>query len=120
MDRKIPDVGNPLYLAETTRRGFLKGATTAAAGFVVPKSLEAEPADALPIVSLGSHRVTRLIVGSNPIYGYSHFNRYLRIRDSLTAEEAVGRLLSRKRLKCGCFFSIVAGTILPIRPERVL
>ncbi len=24
---------------------------------------------------LGSHRVTRLIVGSNPIYGYSHFNK---------------------------------------------
>ena len=24
---------------------------------------------------LGSHRVTRLIVGSNPIYGYSHFNQ---------------------------------------------
>ena len=24
---------------------------------------------------LGPHRVTRLIVGSNPIYGYSHFNK---------------------------------------------
>ena len=24
---------------------------------------------------LGSHRVSRLIVGANPIYGYSHFNK---------------------------------------------
>jgi hypothetical protein len=28
----------------------------------------------LPTVALGAHRVTRLIVGSNPVYGYSHFN----------------------------------------------
>src|SRR5512143_855035 len=95
MDGKIPDVGNPLYLAETTRRGFLKGATTAAAGFVVPKSLEAEPADALPMVSLGSHRVTRLIVGSNPIYGYSHFNRQYdqHMREWFTDERVVKLLI---------------------------
>ncbi len=61
-------------LFETNRRDFLKSATTVAAGFMVPKGLEAEPADALPLVSLGSHRITRLLVGSNPIYGYSHFN----------------------------------------------
>src|SRR2546422_6628344 len=29
----------------------------------------------LPTISLGGHKVTRLIVGGNPIYGHSHFNR---------------------------------------------
>lgn len=31
----------------------------------------------LPTVKLGKHDVTRLIIGANPIYGYSHFNRLL-------------------------------------------
>jgi hypothetical protein len=31
----------------------------------------------LPTIKLGSHEVTRLIIGGNPIYGYSHFNRIL-------------------------------------------
>ena len=29
----------------------------------------------LPTIALGPHRVTRLILGGNPIYGHSHFNR---------------------------------------------
>jgi hypothetical protein len=33
------------------------------------------PANLLPTVALGEHRVTRLILGGNPIYGHSHFNR---------------------------------------------
>src|SRR5947209_5550427 len=31
----------------------------------------------LPTVKLGSHSVTRLIIGGNPVYGYSHFNKIL-------------------------------------------
>jgi hypothetical protein len=31
----------------------------------------------LPTIKLGPHEVTRLIIGGNPIYGYSHFNRLL-------------------------------------------
>jgi hypothetical protein len=31
----------------------------------------------LPTIALGSHQVSRLIIGGNPIYGYSHFNRLL-------------------------------------------
>jgi len=59
-----------------TRRDFLKGATTVAAGLVAtPAARAEEPAALLPTVALGPHRVTRLIVGSNPVYGYSHFNR---------------------------------------------
>jgi len=42
---------------------------------MVPATLQADTSNLLPTVSLGPHRVTRLIVGSNPIYGYSHFNR---------------------------------------------
>jgi hypothetical protein len=29
----------------------------------------------LPTITLGQHQVTRLILGGNPIYGHSHFNR---------------------------------------------
>ncbi|MCW5980454.1 MAG: hypothetical protein KIT09_20395 [Bryobacteraceae bacterium] len=32
-------------------------------------------APALPAIRLGEHEITRLICGSNPFYGYSHFNR---------------------------------------------
>jgi hypothetical protein len=31
----------------------------------------------LPTIKLGRHEVTRLIIGGNPIYGHSHFNRIL-------------------------------------------
>jgi len=60
---------------DSSRRDFLKGATSVAASLVVPGMLRAEPSNLLPTVSLGPHRVTRLIVGSNPMYGYSHHNR---------------------------------------------
>jgi hypothetical protein len=32
---------------------------------------------ALPTVSFGPYRISRLIMGDNPIYGYSHFNQLL-------------------------------------------
>jgi hypothetical protein len=65
------DISQP----ESSRRDFLKSATTVAASLMVPAQLRAESSNLLPTVSLGPHRVTRLIVGSNPMYGYSHFNR---------------------------------------------
>ncbi len=74
MARKINKIQNSSR-GESSRRDFLKSATTVAAGLVAPKALEAQTADLLPTVMLGSHRVSRLIVGANPIYGYSHFNR---------------------------------------------
>jgi hypothetical protein len=57
-----------------TRREFLKGATSVAAGLLVAPSGEAASSNLLPEVPLGSHRVTRLMTGANPMYGYSHFN----------------------------------------------
>jgi hypothetical protein len=80
---------------ESSRRDFLKSATTVAAGLVAPRALAAEPADLLPTIALGPHRVTRLIVGANPIYGYSHFNRQYdqHMREWFTDERIVKLLL---------------------------
>jgi hypothetical protein len=84
---------------EPSRRDFLKGATTVAASLMAPAALRAEPADLLPTVSLGSHRVSRLIVGSNPIYGYSHFNHQydLHMLEWFTDERIVKLLLDCER-----------------------
>jgi len=80
---------------ESSRRDFLKGATGVAASLVASGSLRAESSNLLPTVSLGSHHVTRLIVGSNPMYGYSHFNRLFdqHMREWFTDERIVQLLL---------------------------
>jgi hypothetical protein len=59
------------------RRRFLRQAAgLAGVAAVAPGPAPARPADALlPTVALGPHRVTRLIIGGNPVYGYSHFNK---------------------------------------------
>src|SRR5947209_14590218 len=62
-----------------TRRNFLHQAT----GAVVTTATVASAADKtetstpLPTIKLGQHSVTRLILGGNPIYGHSHFNKLL-------------------------------------------
>ncbi len=58
-----------------TRREFLKGAAVAAAGGLAASgaSLAAE-SSLLPTVDFCGHKVTRLLAGANPVYGYSHFN----------------------------------------------
>ncbi len=61
-----------------TRRDFLQqtaGATAGGAALAGAGMAAAGPA--LPTVRLGPHSVTRLILGGNPIYGHSHFNRLL-------------------------------------------
>src|ERR1044071_393718 len=52
-----------------TRRTFIQ---TVAAMAAVPPS-----ESLLPMVRFGKTEITRLIIGSNPFYGYSHFNRIL-------------------------------------------
>jgi hypothetical protein len=61
-----------------SRRDFLQTAAglAAAAGALPATAGAAEPAETLPTIALGPHRVTRLIIGGNPIYGYSHFNKH--------------------------------------------
>jgi hypothetical protein len=50
----------------------------------------------LPTVKLGPHTVTRLILGGNPIYGYSHFNKLLsRYYTDWHTPERVVELLKR-------------------------
>jgi hypothetical protein len=66
-----------------TRRNFLQQAAGMATG-VAALTGSAQAADKaaistdlLPTIKLGPHPVTRLIIGGNPIYGYSHFNKML-------------------------------------------
>jgi hypothetical protein len=63
------------------RRTFLKQAAAAsgvaALAGAATGAEEAKRDPLLPTIKLGPHAVTRLIIGGNPIYGYSHFNRLL-------------------------------------------
>ncbi len=77
-------VGTQVASPATTRRQFLQQTAGLAAQAAVLSELS-QPARAasvpaaplLPTIKLGPHEVTRLIIGGNPIYGYSHFNRIL-------------------------------------------
>lgn len=60
--------------SRNSRRGFLQAA--AGLGALATAAAQTEAAT-LPKVKFGKHEITRLIVGSNPFYGYSHFNRIL-------------------------------------------
>jgi hypothetical protein len=55
-----------------------------------------QPAPALPTVPLGPQRITRLIAGGNPLYGYSHFNGLLDdlMREYFTDKQVVKFLLA--------------------------
>jgi len=78
----------------SSRREFLKGATALAAGVVAVPAARPESPALLPTIPLGPHQVTRLIVGSNPIYGYSHFNRqYSEHMTEWFTDERIVRLL---------------------------
>ena len=60
-----------------SRRTFLKsaGALTGALALEGKAVPEETSVPKLPAVKFGTHEITRLIIGSNPFYGYSHFNR---------------------------------------------
>jgi hypothetical protein len=60
-----------------TRRHFLKVATGAAAGLAAAPMVAAQEVSLLPTVAFGSHRITRLIAGTNPVIGGAHFNHLL-------------------------------------------
>ena len=55
------------------RRRFLESAAALAAAAGLPAAAQ-NAAAPLPKVKFGKHEITRLIIGSNPFYGYSHFN----------------------------------------------
>lgn len=81
-DESLPE--SDCASAPSTRRQFLQQAVGLAASAAVFSELpeEAQPAISpgalpLPTIKLGAHDVTRLILGGNPIYGFSHFNHLL-------------------------------------------
>jgi hypothetical protein len=91
-----PDEQTP----SATRRDFLQQTAALAAGLspVVAEAVEPEAKTdpQLPTIKLGMHQVTRLIVGGNPIYGYSHFNKLLsRHMTDWHTPERVAALLKR-------------------------
>jgi hypothetical protein len=61
-----------------SRRAFLQlAATLGALAPAANAATQGAEFPLLPTVKFGKFDVTRLIVGSNPLYGYSHFNRTL-------------------------------------------
>lgn len=95
--RKGTRRGEGVHGTPRTRREFLQGATAVTAGALAgaPRARAEGAGATLPTVPLGSHQVTRLIVGSNPIYGYSHFNRQYdqHMREWFTDERIVKLLV---------------------------
>lgn len=98
------------------RRQFLKSAAGITAGWAMACAPESETMAAnapliesvelvegaadvpMPTLQLGEHTVSRLIVGSNPIHGYSHFNRlYSRHMLEWSTPDHVCRMLDRCR-----------------------
>ena len=65
-----------LFRGTGTLAAFLAAANRSAAQTTEPDGRvpEAKPGPLLPLVPFGKHRITRLVAGANPIYGYSHFN----------------------------------------------
>jgi hypothetical protein len=77
------------------RRTFLKQAATASNAAVHAAVAEATPVSPLPAIQLGPHSVSRLIIGGNPVYGYSHFNHLF--SQHLTAWHTPQRVLELLR-----------------------
>ncbi len=98
-DSENPNLQEPP--AENTRREFLGrvSSLTVAAAAVNSASGHAEEtkpaaeslANLLPTIRIRDHRVTKLILGGNPIYGHSHFNRLYsqHLRDYHTPERVI-------------------------------
>ncbi|MBI4660734.1 MAG: hypothetical protein HY735_18000 [Verrucomicrobia bacterium] len=83
MKDSVPSISRKRTVS-TTRREFLINTAGLAAGAAALNrpSSAAQTASAsrdllLPTIRLGPHQVTRLILGGNPIYGFSHFNKLL-------------------------------------------
>lgn len=76
-----------------TRRRFIQ----LSAGLAAGAGLSATPS--LPTVKLGKHEIGRLILGSNPFYGYSHSSRMLdqHMREWGTPENVCAALAEAER-----------------------
>lgn len=74
-----------------SRRRFLQSAAGLGGALALTGNASAEAAPLLPAVKFGKANITRLIIGSNPFYGYSHFNRILdaHMREFYTQEKKI-------------------------------
>jgi hypothetical protein len=73
-----------------SRRSLL----TAAAGVAAAPAVTAAEAP-LPMVQFGPHKVSKLVIGTNPLMGYSHFNQILdrTMREWMTHDRRVETLM---------------------------
>ncbi|MGO9242665.1 MAG: twin-arginine translocation signal domain-containing protein [Bryobacteraceae bacterium] len=88
-----------------SRRAFLQAAGAVPAAAAVASAQSAAPAQPqrqplLPTVEFGPHRITRMIIGSNPLYGYSHFNKWLdaHYKEYFTREQKLRLLFHAEEL----------------------
>jgi len=93
-----PNAGSPFPRdsRKTTRREILKGAVTAAGALAIPVAkAEAQ----IPTVTIAGQKVSRLIAGGNPLFGYSHLNGILdrHMREYFTDEQVVRFMLDCER-----------------------
>jgi hypothetical protein len=91
-DRQAPPSRVP-----SNRRDFLQQAAGITAGMTAVATSTATgdqartSAPPLPTIRLGTYEVSRLIIGGNPVYGYSHFNKLF--SQHLTAWHTLERVL---------------------------
>jgi hypothetical protein len=93
----------------TSRREFLKGLSLGVAGTVLAGSkmcrggeasaASAGPAGPVPTIKLGEHEVTRLVVGANPISGYSYLGEAMdrEMREYFTRQKVLELLSNCER-----------------------
>jgi hypothetical protein len=78
----------------------LPATVSSAHGAEPPAPTQAQRQPELPTVAFGQHRITRMIIGSNPLYGYSHFNKWLDAHYSeyFTPEQKLRLLLHAEQM----------------------
>ena len=82
-----------------SRRGFLKAVAAGVPVAEAAASMQTPAGPKLPTVRFGKHDVTRLVIGTNPFFGYSHFNSVLdqAMREYMTQEKRIETLLACER-----------------------
>jgi hypothetical protein len=82
-----------------SRRRFLQSAAGLGGTLALAGRAAAADAPQLPTVKFGKADITRLIIGSNPFYGYSHFNPILdaHMREFYTQDKKIEVLKNAER-----------------------
>lgn len=85
-------------MSRSTRRQFFGAAAVSAAGAMGAPPVTT-PASPLPTVKFQGKNITRLLIGANPFYGYSHFNPLLDrfMREFMTQDQRIETLKTAER-----------------------